>query len=279
MHEKGSLINILKDNEFSKSREVLAAKRKNQFRQGKGNCPNATRELTEAEEDALFENGQFGVQDPKSLQRAFWWFLSLHFGWRARDESRKLCWGDVGLANDPETDSEYVVWKSERGSKTRIGQDGGPQRAFEPKAHASNNKSRCSVEFYKAFRSHRSEAMLEPDAPFYLAINYRRKPNDKVRYLDRPLGKSEIDKFLKDAFAAANLDDTNNKVSNHSVRKTSVGQLLEADVQPNFVAQLRGHKNLKSLDSYHSASLKRQREMSATLKREPGTSAQSEETK
>ena len=59
--------------------------------------------------------------------------------------------------------------------------------------------------------------------------------------------------------------------------KTSVRRLLEADVQPNFVAQLSGHKNLKSFDSYHSASLKRQREMSAILNREPGTSAQSEE--
>ena len=57
LHEKGSLINILRDNEFSKSREVLAANRKNLVRQGKGNCPNATGELTEAEEDALFENG------------------------------------------------------------------------------------------------------------------------------------------------------------------------------------------------------------------------------
>ena len=81
---------------------------------------------------------------------------------------------------------------------------------------------------------------------------------------------------LKDAFAAAKLDDTNKKVSNHSVRQTSVGH-LEADVQPNFVAQLSGHKNLKSLDSYHSASLKRQREMSAILNREPGKSAQSKE--
>ena len=77
---------------------------------------------------------------------------------------------------------------------------------------------------------------------------------------------------------SAKLDDTNKKkVSSHWVRKTSVGRLLEADVQPNFVAQLSGHKNLKSLDSYHSASLKRQREMSAILNREPGTSAQSEE--
>ena len=140
-----------------------------------------------------------------------WWFLSLHFGWRARDESCKLRWGDVGLANDPETDSKYPVWKSERGGKTRTGQDDGHQRAFESKAYASKNKSRCPVEFDKAFRSHRSEAMLDPDAPFYLAINHRRKPSDKVWYLDKPLGKNEISKFLKDAFASAKLDETRSR--------------------------------------------------------------------
>jgi len=134
------------------------------------------------------------------------------------------------------------------------------------------------IEFYKAFRSHRSEAMLEPDVPFYVAINHQQKPNDKVWYLDRSLRKNEIGKFLKDAFAAAKLDATNKKkIYNHFVRKTSVVRLLEADVQPNFVAQLNGHKNLKSVDSFHSASLKRQREMSAILNREPGTFAQSEE--
>ena len=51
----------------------------------------------------------------------------------------------------------------------------------------------------------------------------------------------------------------------------------KGDVQPNFVAQLSGHKNLKTLDSYHSAFLKRQREMSAIQNREPSTSAQSQE--
>ena len=198
-------------NSPSPCREVLAGKRKNLVHNGKGNCPNAARELTEADEDNLFATGQFGVQDPKPLQRALWWFLSLHFGWRASDESRKLCWGDVGLARDPETDSEFLVWKSERGSKTRTGQDGGHQKAFEPKSYSSSDKSRCPVEFYNAFRSHRSEAMLEPDAPFYLAINYRRKPEEKVWYLDRPLGKNEIGKFLKDAFDAAKLGDKNKK--------------------------------------------------------------------
>lgn len=57
-HEKGSLINIFKDNEFSGVQRGSPGS----CCQGKGNCPNATRKLTEAEEDALFENGQFGVQ-------------------------------------------------------------------------------------------------------------------------------------------------------------------------------------------------------------------------
>lgn len=44
---------------------MLFAKRKNLVRQGKR---NATRELTETEEDALFEIGEFGDQDPKTLK-------------------------------------------------------------------------------------------------------------------------------------------------------------------------------------------------------------------
>ena len=181
------------------------------------------------------------------------------------------------MANDPETDSEYLVWKSERGSKTRTGQDGGHQRAFEPKPYAKTSQD-AQWNFTKRFEAIVPKPMLDPDAsaPFYLALNHRRKPSDKVWYLDRLLGKNEIGKFLKDAFASAKLDETNKKkVSNHSVRKTSVGRLLEADVQPNFVAQLSGHKNLKSLDSYHSAS--RQREMSTVLNRGPDTSAPFEE--
>lgn len=58
LHGKRGLINILKDKEFSKAREVLCAKRKNLVRQGKR---SVTRELTETEEDVLFEIGEFGV--------------------------------------------------------------------------------------------------------------------------------------------------------------------------------------------------------------------------
>ena len=42
---------------------------------------------------------------------------------------------------------------------------------------------------------------------------------------------------------------------------------LDADVPENFVAQLSGHKNTKSLQSFKSASAKYQKRMSLTLSR------------
>ena len=46
---------------------------------------------------------------------------------------------------------------------------------------------------------------------------------------------------------------------NHSVRKTCISRLLDADVPENFVAQLSGHKSTESLQSYKSASAKHQK--------------------
>ena len=54
-------------------------------------------------------------------------------------------------------------------------------------------------------------------------------------------------------------------VTSHSVRKTCISRLMDAEVRFNYVAQLSGHKNLKSLDSYKTASDDHQRKMSLPL--------------
>ena len=125
--------NILQDEEFRRSRKVLAAKRKNLVKKGRGNKPNACRELRTEEEEKLFDSGEFGCHNPEALQCTLWWFFSLHFGFRARGESRKLCWGDLELQNDAETGKEVLVWMAERGSKTRKVMEGGHQRQFNKK--------------------------------------------------------------------------------------------------------------------------------------------------
>ncbi|XP_044178600.1 uncharacterized protein LOC122960461 [Acropora millepora] len=261
LKDKGSKLNILKDTDFSKSREVLLAKKKQLVEESaKGNRPRAAREITEEEEDLLFTSGEFGDHNAEALQRTVWWLLSMQFGFRAWDESRKLKWGDVSLITDATTKNEVLLWTGERGSKTRHGESA---RAFNPTAQATSNK-RCPVKYYKSFKSHRPEEMLTPDSPFFLAINHRRKPQSQIWSSKAPLGKNEIGKFMAEAAKRTGLPGN---VTNHSVRKTCVSRLMDAEVPVNYGAQLSGHKNLKSLDSYKVASIDHQRHMSLVLSR------------
>ena len=122
---------------------------------------------------------------------------------------------------------------------------------------------------YKLFRSHRPIEMNQLEAPFYLAVKHQRKATDALWCKKSPLGKNEIGKLLTKAAQNAGLPG---RVTNHSVRKTCISRLLDSDVPENYVAQLSGHRNLKSLDLYKSASIQHQRRMSLALSRSTTTS-------
>ena len=86
------------------SREALYSRRRQLLRDfGNGNRPQAAYPLTDAEEHLMFERGEFGDHDPEVLQRTLWWLMSLHFGFRARDESKRLKWGNLKLQSNVET--------------------------------------------------------------------------------------------------------------------------------------------------------------------------------
>ena len=104
LNERGSNVNVIEGDNFKLSREVLSAKRRQLVvEHGKGSKPQAARELTEAKEDKLFECGEFGTSNPTILQRTLWWIIALQFGFRARDESRRLKGGDVTLDRETQT--------------------------------------------------------------------------------------------------------------------------------------------------------------------------------
>ena len=84
-----------------------------------------------------------------------------------------------------------------------------------------------------------------------------------------PLGKNQIGKFVSVSADNAGIQRIGAKFSNHSVRKSSISRLLDANVPEIFVAQLSGHKNAQSLQSYKLASEHHQRHMSNTLSRTP----------
>ena len=66
----------------------------------------------------------------------------MHFGCRARDEAKEMKWGDIKLVKDPEG-VEMLVWNTERGTKTRTGEEAqAGQRKFPPMAVATGT-DRC----------------------------------------------------------------------------------------------------------------------------------------
>ena len=66
-------------------------------------------------------------------------------------------------------------------------------------------------------------------------------------YKNQPVGKVT---FMKSMAECAGLKG---RKTNHSARKTMISRLVEKNINPLHVAQLSGHKNLKSLDSYSNA--------------------------
>ena len=69
LDDNSAKINILKDDEFKVSREVLKSKRRELRQQGKGNKPNATVALANEDIEPIFDENQFGIHDPDVLSR------------------------------------------------------------------------------------------------------------------------------------------------------------------------------------------------------------------
>ena len=57
----------------------------------------------------------------------------------------------------------------------------------------------------------------------------------------------------------------NNKLRNHSARKTMIQTLSENNVPSTQMTQLSGHKNLKSIEKYSHLNTKQQMHMSNVL--------------
>ena len=250
-----------KDEVYQGARDVKKAKLKLLKSEGKGNRPMHATALTKAEEDQLYATGQFGLNSPQALQRTVWWLTTLLFGHRGRNESRQMKWGDIQVKKD-ESGREYLEF-TERCTKTRNGDVDGGSRAFAPKAFETpENPARCPVRTYKEYARRRPKDSLKPDSPFYLCINHKRRAEDPIWYMNAPLGKNTIGKFMKNACQEAGVAG---QKTNHSARKTCVKRALEAGCPREYVAQLTGHRSVQSLENYVEADISVQEAMSTSV--------------
>lgn len=258
LREQGKSYSILLDKQFCRSREALSAKRKQLRRFGKGQRPNKALGLSEAQIQQLWQQNQLGNCSSQVLLRTVWFNNTIYFGWRARDEHHRVRFGDFQIREgDGVGGVRYVEWVTERGSKTRTGENEFvPDRPFNPKMFATDGP-RCPVKMFTDYMSRRPPDMNYSDAPFYLASIPR--PASPIWYKKQPLGKHSLGSFMKEMTQAAGIDG---RFTNHSARRTMISTLRKENVEPLNIIALAGQRNLKSLDSYSEASEEQQHLMS-----------------
>ena len=264
LKKKGYSASIINDLVFEKTRKVLQSKQKQLKKQGKGNKPKASVALTTEELKILYEKGLLGMCSPEALLNTLWLNNTLHFGLRGCKEHRDMCWGDVKL-HKTANGVEYLEF-NERQTKTRTGSDYSNVRAVPPKMFATDETERDPVAVYKFFARKRPEEMNQDNAPFYLAVNNGLKADSLARkswFKSGAVGVNKLNGLMKTMVQKAGIE--NDRLRNHSGRKTMIQTLSENDIPPTQIAQLSGHRNLKSIENYSTVSTKQQMHMSKVL--------------
>ena len=109
--------------------------------------------------------------------------------------------------------------------------------------------------------------MYEDDSPFYLAVNNNNLKAESLQTKEwfkvGPVGINKLNRVMKTMAQKAGI--YNERLRNHSGRKTMIQTLNENDIPLTHIAQLSGHKNLKSIENYSKVSTKQQMKMSQVL--------------
>jgi hypothetical protein len=70
-------LQVSKDSEFGKVRDVLSAKQTQLKQDGKGNTPNQSEPLLGSDIYRMYENGQLGLNNPTTLLHNIWFFNTI----------------------------------------------------------------------------------------------------------------------------------------------------------------------------------------------------------
>ena len=161
-----------------------------------------------------------------------------------------------------DAEGQPAIKYKERVTKTRKG-DTDESRHYPPRMFVdSQHPERCPILLMEAFRAKRPAAMLKDSAPFYLVVNSPAWERGGAWYRSSAMGKNTIGAMMKSMCTAAGIEG---RKTNHSVRKTSLTNLMHSDTPPTFVQKLSGHKNVNSLQNYVSPSQRQQKEMAGIL--------------
>ena len=212
LKKKGFSLSIVRDREFSSSKQVLDGKAKQLRLAGRGKSLNKARQLSKEEEEILWKSEKLGGKTPESL---------IYTMWKA-GTSRIETGGFVEFAEGP--------------TKSRSGGLNAKPRQLQPKMFQTGGE-RCTVALFRQYMSRRPPN-LRTSGPFYLSIRYNRGSSDEIWYKVQPIGENNINSMMKNIIFETTLESSEKRFSNHSARKTLVSKMKKANLERSLVTEI-----------------------------------------
>ena len=233
-----------KDSRFKSLHGTMDAHFHNLHSSGVGRDVKHARVLTKDDEDKLWKSGVMGTKTPKALQNAVFYTVGKMFSLRGGAEMRSLKISQIRRHSNPDC---YMY--TELVSKTNNG--------TYKKLHVSNKtvplytcpeaEDRCPVQLLDLYLSKLPLEAIENDTFFVKANENIAEDGSKPWYCRTPVGRNTLDTKLGKMCSLAGIEG---RITNHSMRATSVTQMYETGVPEKVIQERTGHRSLEALRVY-----------------------------
>lgn len=229
------------------------------------------RVLTKEDEDRLWRTGVMGTTTPKALQNAAFYTVGKMFSLRGGVEMRNLKISQIQRHTNPD---RYVY--TELVSKTSNG-------TFK-KLHVANKTvplfacpeagEHCPVHILDLYLNRLPQAVIEDDVFFVKPLENVTNESTKPWYSRTPVGRNTLDTKLGKMCSLAGIEG---RVTNHSMRATSVTQMYSTGVPEKVIQERTGHRSLEALRVYERTNTQ-QHQMVSNILSAPSENTQIQQT-
>ena len=251
-------INIISDQEFSKSNQVYEAAIVELKRQGFGNVEHHNA-ISKEDLRKIQLSYNPAVPDPKNLQQFVWFNIMFYLIRRGRENLRLLTKQSFAIKTDA-TARKFVYQSADELDKNHRGNDNADDSTGEGRMYEQDGPF-CPVKAFELYL-----AKLNPE----LSCLWQKpkakehfKETDEVWYCKVPVGKNILGTLMTRISKELELSQT---YTNHCIRTTAVSLLDECNFEARHIMRVSGHKSESSIRSYsRRLSEVKQRQISETL--------------
>lgn len=219
--------------------------------------------ITVDQENAMWESGVLGEDNPKQFSKTLLYLVGMHFALRAGAEHRNLRVGvdsQIKLKHDDTSDVWFLEYTEDISKTNQGGLDHkGVKRKVVRAYQNTSNPDRCIVHYWKKHLAVRPKSDQCPNDFYLRPLN---QPNAQgVWFAMQPIGRVKLGNTVSELAKEAGLTG---KVTNHSLRATCASRLYRNDVDEQLICEKTGHRS-NAVRTYKRTSEDQMRDMSNIL--------------